>query len=267
MNKRLLARLLVCVMTFSMAMPVFATESDGNGSASGTTTLSGEIDYTTAYTLTIPASINNMDLSQEAETTVGDVKVTKQNDNAEFDPAKKVSVTVSYTGELVNTKNSDKKILYKLQQNKGESEVADVTTDSKLDFSASEIEAGDASYNLKAVVTETNKAGGTYSGTINFSAQVEDEKISFVIICNRGTEKESDDVEVAFEVEPGTTWGEFFESGNAPKWLFIDSEDYYQNHLSCGYDEDYDWLQEDKGTHYSEVKLDDSIRDNGIYRC
>ena len=260
MNKRLLARLLVCVMTFSMAMPVFATESDGNGSASGTTTLSGEIDYTTAYTLTIPASINNMDLSQEAETTVGDVKVTKQNDNAEFDPAKKVSVTVSYTGELVNTKNSDKKILYKLQQNKGESEVADVTTDSKLDFSASEIEAGDASYNLKAVVTETNKAGGTYSGTINFSAQVENATIKFYVNCHgeRGSGY------ATYEVATGTTWREFTKEDNT----FTVYNEYNNNNILCDKrGSDYDCFVCYDAPTQTAVKPDDLIIENQEYWC
>ena len=136
--------------------------------------LSGEIAYTTTYTLTIPASIDNMDLSQDAETDLGVVSVTKQNDNADFDPTKKVIVTIEYSGELENIEDSDKKVIYTLQQSKGE-ELVDITSGDKLNFLASDIEFGSAFYNLKAIITETNKYGGTYSGNINFSAMVENE--------------------------------------------------------------------------------------------
>ena len=202
MKKRLVALVLFFVMTFVAAVPAMAVESDDSGNATGEITLSGEIEYTTAYTLVIPAGINNMDLSQDAQTTIGDVTVVKRNDNAEFDPSKKVCVTVNYDGELVNTKDSSKKVLYKLTKQKGDAAASNLTTGNILTFTAADIESEDVAYTLNAVVTETNKAGGTYSGTITFSASVVKEMVGFTVFCDRlGNQR--------YEVEPGTTWRQF----------------------------------------------------------
>lgn len=255
MKKRGIALILAVVMTFGLTMPVFAADSDDSGSASGVTTLSGEIAYTTAYTLTIPASISDMDLSQAAETTLGAVSVAKQNDDAEFDPAKKVAVSVEYTGELVNTEDSNKKVIYKLQQSKGEEEATDVVTGDRLSFSAEEIESGDVQYNLKAVITETIKSGGTYSGTVNFSAAVENKTVSFQVACSESEEI----IWTTYEVEAGTTWGEFAKIYGIEYDCSIDDDGI---HIICGDCKEY-WVKENA----TNVEVTDVIKENGRYHC
>lgn len=249
---------LICALTFGMTMPVFAAESDTSGTASGVTTLAGEVAYTTAYTLTIPADVHNIGLGQDAIIDVGTVNVKRQNNNAEFDPAKKVSVSVNYTGELENTKNSSNKIFYKLQQSKGDSAATDIASEHKLDFFASEIDAGNVNYNLKLLITKTNIAAGTYTGTINFSAKVEDvasepTMISFQVGC-------SDDDKITwktYEVAEGTTWGEFAET----EGLSIDNDTY----ICC--DSCECWLKDRYGADINRNVTVDEVIKPGNYTC
>ena len=147
--RKLLSIIFATVMAFALCVSAFAAnETDG------TTTLTATISSN--YNITIPADASI--LFEAVSTPIGNVGISE----ARLEPNKKVTISASTDGELVNTADTDKVIAYALKSG------------GQAFTSASFMANGTVALTIDIEATAWNSAvAGTYKDAITFTAVYE----------------------------------------------------------------------------------------------
>ncbi|MBR1742024.1 MAG: hypothetical protein IJ733_09195 [Lachnospiraceae bacterium] len=137
---------------------------------------------TVKYVLSIPSGTKTIESAKDTFSNVGTLQVKHLDSEADvkFDNTKKVSVAVTYSGNLTNTDNtitSNNKLAYKLVKGTKDSNT-DIASGTTYDFSADDIDKATGSVAIGAVVTgdPTQVENGTYEDKVTFTASVEEAK-------------------------------------------------------------------------------------------
>ena len=152
-------------------------------SAANDITLSTTVQNNTVkYVLSIPSGTKTIESAKDTFSNVGTLQVKHLDSEAavQFDNTKKVSVAVTYSGNLTNTDDtitSNNKLAYKLVKGTKDSNT-DIASGTTYDFSADDIDKATGSVAIGAVVTgdPTQVENGTYEDKVTFTASVEEAK-------------------------------------------------------------------------------------------
>ena len=145
---------------------------------------------TVKYVLSIPSGTKTIESAKDTFSNVGTLQVKHLDSEADvkFDNTKKVSVAVTYSGNLTNTDNtitSNNKLAYKLVKGTKDSNT-DIASGTTYDFSADDIDKENGSVAIGAVVTgdPTQVENGTYTDKVTFTASVEKAKTTKTVTWN-----------------------------------------------------------------------------------
>jgi hypothetical protein len=149
---------------------------------------------TVKYVLSIPSGTKTIESAKDTFSNVGTLQVKHLDSEADvkFDNTKKVSVAVTYSGNLTNTDNtitSNNKLAYKLVKGTKDSNT-DIASGTTYDFSADDIDKATGSVAIGAVVTgdPTQVENGTYTDKVTFTASVEKAKTTKTVTFNTATD-------------------------------------------------------------------------------
>ena len=107
-------------------------------------------EYTTDFTLSTPDNKTDIDYTTGKFNNIGEIKIQKTDASANFEPFKKVVVTVTYSNKLENESGSSS-VNYKLVAG-NEDNGKTINSGETIEFFAASIDAG-AGINIGAVIT------------------------------------------------------------------------------------------------------------------